>query len=101
MGRPSLYLLDSLLQEKKNYCSSMHVMYKAMCAAQAVALYWVMTKEDNKDHPMNKRREEFKQHTMFSKKNKENDDFSKEQLGDMSLEELDKNIAALKKKRET
>ena len=79
----------------------MHVMYKAMCAAQAVALYWVMTKEDSEDHPMNKRREEFEQHTMFSKKNKENDEFSKEQLGDLSLEELDKNIAALKKKRET
>jgi len=36
---------------------------------------------------------------LYSTKSKQMDDFSKEQMGDMSLEELEKNIAELKNKR--
>jgi len=36
---------------------------------------------------------------LYSTKSKQMDDFSKEQMGDMSLEELEKNIAELKNRR--
>jgi len=69
--------------------------FKLICVVQAGVFYYFMRNNDMKkprDQPV-----EFE--PLFSTKSKQMDLFSKEQMGDLPLEELEKNIAELKNRR--
>lgn len=71
-------------------------MFKFICIAQAGMIYYCLR---NKDADEKRKNKDFQMEPNFSRKSEEMDELSKEHLGDLSLEELEKNIAQMKSRR--
>jgi len=72
------------------------------CAVTALIFYYVSTKkEEDLIHSHRLKSPSTSNTINFSSKSEIMDEISKEQMGDLSLEELEKNISDIKKKRGT